>query len=104
MGWKIVRNGNEAWSRDHGVSGQWRVSADPVAALTKKLFEEAGEYTEHGSPDELYDLLDVVEELIRLKDPDGRALSRHTAKTRLQGEFSEHVEWNPVPSFGELER
>jgi hypothetical protein len=71
MGWKIVRDGNEAWCRDHGVSGQWRPSPDPLSALLKKLFEELGEYAEAWDPGELYDLADVLEPLLTLTDPGG---------------------------------
>jgi predicted house-cleaning noncanonical NTP pyrophosphatase (MazG superfamily) len=61
MGWKIVRDNNEAWCRAHGVSGQWRVSPDPLPALLRKLYEEAGEYAEAWDVAELYDLADVLE-------------------------------------------
>ena len=47
MGCKLVRDGNEAWCRAHGVSGEWRISPDLRSALLRKVFEEAGEYAEH---------------------------------------------------------
>lgn len=71
MGSKIVRDNNEAWCRAHGVPGQWRTSPDPAAALLKKLFEELGEYAEAWDPAELYDLADVLEQLLTLTDPGG---------------------------------
>jgi predicted house-cleaning noncanonical NTP pyrophosphatase (MazG superfamily) len=74
MSWKIVRDHNEPWCRAHGVSGQWRTSPDPVSALLRKLYEEAGEYAEHWDPAELYDLADVLDRLILLADPDFAAL------------------------------
>lgn len=117
MGWKIVRDRNEEWCRAHGVSGQWRTSPDPVAALRKKIFEEIGEYAEHHNPGELYDLLDVIQALIALngrtvlrglllygvkalialKDPDGAFGREHAAKAAEMGGFTRYVEWCPVP-------
>lgn len=96
MGYKLVRDKNKAWCRAHGVSGQWRTSPDPRAALRRKIFEEGGEYTE-GDPAELYDLLDVVQALIGLEDPDGRLAARHRDKVTLLGGFTQFVEWTPVP-------
>lgn len=101
MSWKLVRDKNQAWARAHGVSGQWRTSSDPVSALTRKLFEEAGEYVEAREPAELYDLLDVLETLIDLEDPDGRYADEHAAKFADMGGFAEFSEWNPVPSLSE---
>lgn len=97
MGWKIVRDGNQAWARKHGVSGQWRTSPDPKAALLKKIFEEAGEYAETGDPGELYDLLGVVHRLLHIVDPAMTAGERHSEKVKLLGTFSELIEWTPVP-------
>ena len=98
MGWKLVRDLNEAWCRPHGVSGQWRTSPDPRAALRRKIFEEAGEYAEHGDPAELYDLLNVVQALIDMEDPDGTLNAQHAAKVALLGGFTQFVEWTPVPA------
>ena len=98
MGWKLVRDGNEAWCRAHGVSGQWRTSPDPAASLRRKIFEEAGEYAEHCDPGELYDLLDVVETLIALEDPEGKAGRAHAAKLEEMGVFRRFAEWTPVPA------
>ena len=97
MGWKIVRDFNEAWCRTHGVSGQWRTSPDPQSALLRKVFEEAGEYAEHRDPAELYDLRDVLDRLIELADPDGAAGHDHADKITEMGLFERLVEWTPVP-------
>lgn len=97
MGWKIVRDGNEAWGRAHGVSGQWRGSPHPKTALLKKIFEEAGEYAESLDPEELYDLRDVIDRLVYLVDADGSAWKRHVEKAARLGMFNALVEWTPVP-------
>lgn len=97
MSWKIVRDKNRAWCLAHGVSGQWRASPDPIAALTRKIAEEYGEFAEAGDPGELYDLLDVAERLVSLIDPDLEAWEKHKAKQREMGEFEELIEWTPVP-------
>ena len=97
MGWKIVRDNQPEAARKHGISGSWRTSSDPVAALTKKLFEEAGEFAEQHDPGELYDLWDVVNELIRLTDPTGDHEVDHARKVNRLGRFRSHVEWSPVP-------
>lgn len=97
MGFKMVRDGQPEFSREHGVSGTWRESPDPIASLRKKLGEELGEYCEDHDPGELYDLLDVLDELICLSDPDGSHAMKHAAKSNAMGFFAMHVEWSPVP-------
>lgn len=97
MGWKIVRDHNETWARAHGISGQWRTCVSPVASLTKKLLEEAGEWAEDGDPAELYDLLDVLDRLISLADMDGAGRQAHAAKLHEMGAFDRLTEWCPVP-------
>lgn len=82
----------------HGVSGQWRVSPDPAASLRRKVFEEALEYAEAGDPAELYDVLDALQVLIGLKDPDGAFARAHEAKVAELGGFGEFIEWTPVPA------
>ena len=104
MGWKLVRDRNEVWCRANGVSGQWRTSPDPRAALRKKIFEEAGEYAEHCDPAELYDLLDVVLALARLEDPAGDYARQHRAKITEMGGFDRFTEWCPVPPQAEADR
>ena len=104
MGWKLVRDRNEVWCRANGVSGQWRTSPDPQAALRKKIFEEAGEYAEHCDPAELYDLLDVVLALARLEDPAGDYARQHMAKITEMGGFARFAEWCPVPPQTEAGR
>lgn len=98
MSWKLVRDLNEKWCRANGVSGQWRRAPDPGSALLRKVFEEAGEYAEARDPAELYDLMDVVEALIALRDPDGSYGEAHWAKVRTMGEFTRFAEWCPVPA------
>ena len=98
MGWKLVRDRNENWCRANGVSGQWRTSPDPAAALRRKLIEEAAEYAEQHDPAELYDLLDVVQALIDLADPDESAAMAHDRKVARFGRFDEFIEWSPVPA------
>ena len=102
MGFKLVRDNNEAWCRAHGVSGQWRTSPDPRAALRKKIFEEAGEYAEQCDPAELYDLLDVVRALIALEDPFADFAAEHHAKVAEMGGFGTFTEWCPVPEAAAL--
>jgi predicted house-cleaning noncanonical NTP pyrophosphatase (MazG superfamily) len=97
MGWKIVRDKNEAWCRAHGLSGQWRRSPNPIGALAKKIGEEYGEYVGDGDAGELYDLLDVVERLIGLRDPDGAVALEHKRKVAELGAFDDLIEWTPVP-------
>ena len=97
MGWKIVRDNNQAWAQKHGVSGQWRPSPDPVKALLKKIFEEAGEYAESLDPEELYDLRDVIDRLASIVDPNGTAWKKHIEKAVLLGMFNDLTEWTPVP-------
>jgi len=94
--WKIVRDRNQEHF-SHVISGEWRTSPDPVAALRKKLGEEYSEYCENGDPGELYDIADVVEELMTLTDQDGDHGRRHLEKVRKYGTFSRHAEWTPVP-------
>jgi hypothetical protein len=97
MGWKIVRDNDGTVVPPLGVSGQWRPSATPLAGLTRKLLEEAGEFVEHQDPAELYDLRDVTEELIHRLDPTGQAARQHEKKAEQRGMFTRGLEWNPVP-------
>ncbi len=100
MGFKLVRSKLPDWAATHGVSGTYRASPDPVAALKKKMLEEFGEYIESNNPSELYDLLDIVDELIRLTSND--AIARlHEEKVIRLGHYRDHIEWSPVP-FEEL--
>jgi len=97
MGWKIVRDRQPGYCLKNGVSGQWRISPDPVAALGKKIGEEYGEYVGEGSTDELYDLRDVIDRLIKLVDPDGLGGKIHADKVAELGGFEDLTEWCPVP-------
>ena len=97
MGWKIVRDNDEAACLGLGVSGQWRPAAEPVRGLTRKLFEEAAEFAEHGDPEELYDLMDVIEELVS-RVGTAEALAAHARKVAWRGGFTKCIEWSPVPA------
>jgi len=97
VGWKIVRDKQDFWSQAHGVSGQWRSSDDPIGGLAKKLFEEAAEFIEEFDPGELYDLRDVVDELISRLDAAGEHAADHEVKTARLGTFTRCIEWSPVP-------
>jgi hypothetical protein len=77
MGYKIVRNNQPQFCRDHGVSGTWRSSPDPVAALKRKAGEEILEFAEARDPAELFDIEDVLRALIFLADPEGEAARQH---------------------------
>jgi predicted house-cleaning noncanonical NTP pyrophosphatase (MazG superfamily) len=98
MGWKIVRDRNQEKLGNH-ISGQWRTSPDAVGALTKKLGEEYGEFAEHRDPAELYDLIDVIHELLNLLDEEGAAEHEHNIKTAHIGFFNQHQEWHPNPKL-----
>lgn len=98
MGWKLVRDRNEEWCRANGVSGQWRTSPNPAAALRRKVFEEAAEYAEQLDVGELYDLLDVVLALLKLEDPYDKAYRAHALKEAELGGFRRFIEWTPVPA------
>lgn len=97
MGWKVVRDKDPEVCAAIGVSGRWRRSATPCAGLTKKLFEEASEWGEENYPGELYDLLDVIAELLYRLDRDGTARRLHEEKVARRGGFTQCMEWNPVP-------
>jgi predicted house-cleaning noncanonical NTP pyrophosphatase (MazG superfamily) len=98
MGYKMVRDNHQELLGEH-LSGQWRVSPDPVSALVKKLGEEYSELAESRDPGELYDVRDVLEELITLLDPDRSAERKHDIKMSHLGRFSDHVEWHPNPDI-----
>lgn len=99
MGWKMVRDGNEAWCRANGVSGTWRVADrdEAIRALSRKVGEEYLEFMEAGDPAELLDLCDVLDELLGLVDPDGKLAASHQEKITVHGRFRRHVMWCPVP-------
>jgi predicted house-cleaning noncanonical NTP pyrophosphatase (MazG superfamily) len=97
MSWKLVRDHNEKWCRANGVSGRWRKSPDPVSALTRKLFEEAGEFAEQRDPAELYDLLDVINALLEQLDLHHDVSAEHAQKVARFGGFITLTEWTPLP-------
>ncbi len=100
MGWKMVRDNNEAWCHAHGVSGTWRTAGpeEAVRALIRKLGEEYLEFMEEGDPAELLDLRDALTELLALLDPRGVMEAAHRAKVAEHGLFGKHVMWSPVPA------
>lgn len=105
MGWKLVRDGQPEWCKEHNVSGKWSTADTPRAAikfLAKKIGEEYGEYIEGFDLPELFDLLDVVNRLLDLheeKFPDlyDKCLRDHTAKIEALGGFDNLTIWSPVP-------
>lgn len=99
MGWKIVRDNDSTVAPAMGVSGVWREAAPErvIPGLTRKLFEEASDFAEAGDAEELYDLLDVIRELLLVIDQDSDAYYRHMLKVEKRGGFSKHIEWSPVP-------
>lgn len=99
MGWKLVRDNNEAWCRANGVSGTWRKAGpeEIIPALIAKLFEETGEFVLDADAAELYDLLDVTQALIDRLDPAGGANTSHAAKVARHGAFADGILWHPVP-------
>ena len=98
MGWKMVRDRHQE-RLESVISGSWRTSPDPVSSLIKKAGEEYSELAENRDPGELYDMLDVIEELIFLLDPDGKHEEEHLVKVRCIGQFGDHVEWHPNPEI-----
>jgi predicted house-cleaning noncanonical NTP pyrophosphatase (MazG superfamily) len=98
MGWKMVRDLHQQVFEGK-ISGQWRTAADPVSSLVKKLGEEYSELAEDRNPEELYDIADVVTELIRLLDPEGKAARKHRRKVLHMGLFLDHAEWHPDPGL-----
>jgi predicted house-cleaning noncanonical NTP pyrophosphatase (MazG superfamily) len=102
MGAKLVRDRNEATSRKLGVSGHWYVATpeEALAALRRKLAEEVFEFLENDNVAELWDVSDVVEELLRRLDPTYASLNAHTDKIAQQGHFHLGIMWNPVPQRG----
>jgi predicted house-cleaning noncanonical NTP pyrophosphatase (MazG superfamily) len=98
MGWKMVRDTHREVLEGQ-ISGQWRTSPDPVSSLVKKLGEEYSELAENRDPAELYDIQDVLSELIYLLDPEDRAGEAHERKVMRLGRFDRHVEWHPNPNL-----
>jgi predicted house-cleaning noncanonical NTP pyrophosphatase (MazG superfamily) len=98
MGYKMVRD-NHQKVLEGQISGTWRIAPDPVSSLVKKLGEEYSELAEDRDPAELYDIEDVLEELMVLLDPHGEAARQHEVKAARMGRFDNHVEWHPNPNI-----
>lgn len=98
MGWKMVRDKHQEVLSAQ-ISGSWRPSSDPISSLVKKLGEEYSEFVEDRDPAELYDLRDVLNELIYLMDPLHDARNAHLRKVERLGKFTHHLEWHPNPSL-----
>ena len=96
MGYKMVRDRHRE-VLERVISGAWRTSPDPVSSLIKKVGEEYSELVENRDPGELYDLLDVLNELVILMDPHLEAAEKHAAKQERMGFFVKHLEWHPLP-------
>lgn len=105
MGWKLVRDGNEAWCRATGVSGTWRKAGPEElrTALARKLIEEAIEYAEAYDIAELFDVRDVLDALFATLPADTRRRARmtHERKAADHGYFSNRIMWCPVPNADE---
>jgi hypothetical protein len=96
VGYKIVRDWHKERVGDI-ISGTWRISPDPISALIKKLGEEYSELAENRDPAELYDIQDVLDELMVQLDPQGKYGEEHDIKVTNVGLFARHVEWQPLP-------
>lgn len=94
ISFKIVRDRHQEIFGHH--PWDWRISPHPAMALLKKVFEEAGELVETMDPEELYDLLDVANELARVLDSTGYYHKLHRLKVSRMGGFSSHLEWCPL--------
>ena len=98
MGWKAVRDRNQEVVSEWGVTGSWeQVSVTTwIQALARKLIEESSEYMETFNPGELWDIYDVLEELIRLHPSisDGR----RQKKVDQMGVFRDRIMYTPVPN------
>lgn len=95
MGYKMVRDRHRQ-QLEGVISGTWRDSPDPVSSLLKKLGEEYSELVENRDPAELYDIQDVLDELMMLLDPDGKHGEEHGFKAESMGFFQHHIEWHPL--------
>jgi predicted house-cleaning noncanonical NTP pyrophosphatase (MazG superfamily) len=98
MSYKMVRDNHQEILQG-AISGTWRTSPDPVTSLITKLGEEYGEFAGTRDPAEIYDMLDALDELIALLDPDETAAKTHQVKLDRMGDFSGHLEWHPNPSI-----
>lgn len=98
MSWKLVRDNHEKLLRGR-ISGQWRVSPDPVGALVTKLGEEYGEFAKDRDPGELFDMLDAIMELRAILDPLREHRDAHLIKKAKWGGFGAHLEWHPDPEL-----
>lgn len=98
MGYKMVRDNHQKILAEH-ISGEWRTAPDPVSSLVKKLGEEYSELAEDRNPAELYDIEDVLDELMVLLDPHGEAARKHDIKAARMGRFGSHLEWHPNPNL-----
>lgn len=97
MGWKMVRDRHRDYASRWELSGKWRISPDPAGSLLRKLAEELGEYAADRDPAELYDMAEVLRELIAVTDPDGLLAHPAAAKTARLGGFAAHLEWSAFP-------
>src|SRR5512139_2922113 len=91
---KLVRDRIPEIIETAGGSPSVRVADRPEyrALLRVKLYEEAGEYAASGDPDELADLLEVVQALARTHGLDPNGLERaRAAKAAERGGFDERL-------------
>jgi len=89
---KLVRDKIPQMLDTKGVSYEKRIADDEEfrRELIKKLHEEVGEFMEEGSPEELADVLEVVEALLRLDEY--KDVGEHKTKKREErGSFNERI-------------
>lgn len=97
---KLVRDNTENVARSAGVSGRWYKATpeEAINALGTKLVEEALEYLLSRDLLELWDLRDVLVELMeRLGAMERNVVAYHLAKVSKFGMFKDNVMWNPIP-------
>lgn len=89
---KLVRDKIPQMLDTKGVSYEKRIADDEEfrRELIKKLHEEVGEFMEEGSPEELADVLEVVEALLHLDEYQGVGELK-IKKREERGAFTERI-------------
>ncbi len=89
---KLVRDGIPAILDKKGIPYEKRIASDAEyrTELIKKLVEEAAEFAEQGDPEELADVLEVIEALRKLPEyVDAETL--RLVKREERGGFDERI-------------